>query len=503
MGRADGLAGATGEAGHDVLRPEPFARHIERFNATDQETVIQFISNAQSWSWLREQIPLFECPDPEVEEIYYYRWWTFRKHIRETPLGFVVTEFLTPVSHAGPHNTISCAAGHHLAEGRWLRDQRFLDDYVRFWYRSESGQPARHLHQYSQWLPAAVYDRHLVHPNPGLIGQLLEDMVGDYGVWERERLLPNGLFWQYDVSDGMEESISGSRRERCARPTINSYMFANAQAIARMSRLAGASAVAGEFERKAARLRALVQRHLWDPDARFFKVRSARDTLADVREAIGFIPWCFGLPEAGYESAWAQLTDPLGFQAPYGVTTAERRHPAFRSHGCCQCEWDGAVWPFATSQTLTALANVLRDYPPAGVTQQDFFDAFLTYVRCHRYEGQPYIGEYLDETTGQWLKGRLERSRHYNHSTFADLLIAGVIGLRPRADNRVEVDPLLPEGAWDWFALDGIRYHGRRLTIFWDRNGQRYGRGRGLSVLANGQPIATSGRLRKTEGSIP
>jgi len=40
--------------------------------------------------------------------------------------------------------------------------------------------------------------------------------------------LTNGLFWQYDVRDGMEESISGSRTNKNLRPTINSYMFGNA-----------------------------------------------------------------------------------------------------------------------------------------------------------------------------------------------------------------------------------------------------------------------------------
>ena len=81
-------------------------------------------------------VPLFDCPDASSKKIYYFRWWTYRKHIRQTPHGFVLTEFLTPVSHAGPHNTISCAFGHHLAEGRWLRDQRPLDEYTRFWFRS-------------------------------------------------------------------------------------------------------------------------------------------------------------------------------------------------------------------------------------------------------------------------------------------------------------------------------------------------------------------------------
>jgi len=37
---------------------------------------------------------------------------------------------------------------------------------------------------------------------------------------------------------------------------------------------------------------------------------------------------------------------------------------------------------------------------------------------------------------------------HYNHSTYCDLIITGLVGLRPRADDIVEVNPLLPESTW-------------------------------------------------------
>jgi len=36
---------------------------------------------------------------------------------------------------------------------------------------------------------------------------------------------------EYDVRDGMEESISGSRRAKNARPPLNSYMYGNAVVI--------------------------------------------------------------------------------------------------------------------------------------------------------------------------------------------------------------------------------------------------------------------------------
>ncbi|MCQ4921363.1 hypothetical protein NE700_21965, partial [Phocaeicola vulgatus] len=72
------------------------------------------------------------------------------------------------------------------------------------------------------------------------------------------------------------------------------------------------------------------------------------------------------------------------------------------------------------------------------------------------------------------LKGDQERSRYNNHSTFNDLLITGLIGLRPRIDNTVEVNPLIPEGKLDYFCLDNVLYHGRNITILWDKDCSRY-----------------------------
>jgi hypothetical protein len=556
-------------ADFSVLKPADFAHHIKRFNTMENENVTNTISNTDSWNWLQREIPFFACPNREVEELYYFRWWSFRKHLVQTTNGWVITEFLTPVRHAGIYNTISCAAGFHLAEGRWLRDQNFLNDYTRFWLRGNNGQPQPHFHKFSSWFAAAVCDRFAVTGDRQFITNLLPDLIADYQVWETERQTTNGLFWQFDVRDGMEESISGSRTNKNLRPTINSYMFANARAIAAIAELAKNKAVTKEFTAKAKRLKQLTQEKLWNDDACFFEVRREDGQFANVREQLGFIPWMFGLPEVaagilpavepGFQpggknagtrkgaeqlmaqassranpggklppstsgkmpdatAAWSQLADPEGFHAPFGLTTAERRHPQFRAHGVGTCEWDGAVWPFATSQTLYALANVLRDYggfylSPSGgkglgegaatVTTRDYFDAFLTYVHSQHSGGKPYIGEYLDEVTGDWINGKGGRSRYYNHSTFADLLITGVIGLRPRADDTVEVNPLLPDGVWDWFCLDGVKYHGHMLTIIWDKDGSRYHRGQGLIVLADGKEIARADKLSKLTGKLP
>jgi len=473
------------------LNAADFKHYVNAFNADDREDVVNLIPNAAAWGWMTQQVPLFACSDKDIERIYYYRWWTYRKHIKQTPAGIIVTEFIEPVRHAGTYNSISCALGHHLAEGRWIRDRRILDEYTRFWFRGgENGGPEHRFHHYSQWTAAAMLDRYRVTGDNAQLLDLLSDLITDYAKWEEEKRRDDGLFWQFDVRDGMEESISGSRKHKNARPTINSYMYGNALAIADIATMAGKSAVADNFRAKAAELKRLVQEKLWDAEARFFKAQTEEGPLSDAREEIGYIPWCFDLPERGrgYEEAWRQLIDERGFWAPRGITTAERRHPRFRSHGVGKCEWDGAVWPFATSQTLNGLANVLRKYDQPFVTRQHFLEAMRTYARAHEKNGKPYIGEYYDEKTGEWLKGDNPRSRYYNHSTFCDLVIAGLVGLVPRADNTIEVSPLLPPGAWEYFVLDNLSYHRRALTIAWTR-------GDGLTILIDGKPAAHSPTL--------
>lgn len=491
------------DTGRSVLSPEAFEHYVNDFNKMEGENIVNEISNAESWDWMKENIPFFECPDKTMEQIYYFRWWTFRKHLKKTPEGYVVTEFLDDVSHSGKYNTISCAVGHHIYEGTWLRNSQWIDDYARFWYIGHNGGMQPHFHKYSNWAAAALYRRYLVNQDKLFIIGLLDAFVRDYQTWADEKGLDNGLFWQYDVRDGMEESISGSRKIKNMRPPLNCYMFANAVAIAKIAELGGNPELSKEYAQKASDLKSRIQQWMWDDEAAFFKVRHPDGTLANVREEIGFIPWYFNLPDRGYEKAWQQLTDPQGFNAPMGITTAERRHPDFRSHGVGTCEWDGAVWPFATSQTLTALSNLLRNYEQSYVGKRDFFDALLTYACSHRLNGKPYIGEYLDEISGAWLTPDSDRSRYYNHSTFCDLVISGLVGLVPRDDDIVEVYPLLPDGIWDWFCLDRLIYHGKILTILWDRTGEKYDKGMGFRIFADGMEIGRADGLSHLTAKLP
>ncbi len=501
-----------------VLTTDTLQKYVQIFNQNDNELYKQHIPNAAALEFLKRNIPLLDCPDKEIEEIYYFRWWTYRKHIKQTPDGFVMSEFLPAVGWAGKHNTISCAAGHHLREGRWLHDPQFMDDYSVFWFRKGGA-----VRSYSFWAADSLWARFLVTGDDRLIRDLLPDLIKNYEAWERERRDPNGLFWQVDDRDGMEVSIGGSGY----RATINSYMYGDAVAIAKMADRLGQNEVAEKFRAKAAEIKRLTQEKLWDAKAQFFKVlpRGEGKKLVDVREQHGLTPWYFGLPDADKSVAWKQLMDPKGFYAPFGPTTAEQRHPKFAlSYKGHECQWNGPSWPLSTAVTLTGMANLLNDYQQDAVSRKDYLDILKIYTKSHHLkldDGRvvPWIDENLNPLTGDWIsrtrlkswkngawdagKGGEERGKDYNHSTYCDLLISGLIGLRPRADDTVEVNPLVPEGVWDYFCLDQVRYHGHSLTILFDKTGQRYGKYKGLRVFADGIQIAAADSLQRLTGKLP
>ena len=350
-------------------------------------------------------------------------------------------------------------------------------------------------------------------------------MVANYRIWEKGWPLQNcwhigghtnGLFFTIDDRDGGEVSI-GSHGYR---PLINAAMFGEALAIAAIAAETGRKDLADEFKAKAAWIKQLVQERLWDPRRQFFMILKPNGkTRSNVRELYGYAPWYFNLPDAGFESGWSQLMNPQGFFAPYGPSFAEQRHPGFRiAYTGHHCQWNGPSWPYATSVTLTALANLLNDYQQRVVDCRAFFDTLLIYTRsCRRVreDGRivPWIDENLNPYTGEWLsraiillreKGRQpkERGKDYNHSTFCDLIISGLVGLRPRADETIVVNPLVPEGVWDWFCLDRVPYHGHMLTIMWDKDGARFGRGKGFQLLVNGKVMARHGRLERVSVSV-
>ena len=471
----------------------------------------------RDFDWYAANVPSFDSPDRAINETYYYRWQLVTRHLTygSPASGYSFTEFADRPFWSGAYGSISCPLGHQLYEVRWLTDRRYAQDFARYWFETPGAQPR----SYSNWYGDAVWAAFLVEGDTAFLRAMLPHMKAQVAGWDAERWdAAHRMYHWAGMHDGMEYNID-SRQTAATfdgadgyRPTLNSYVFADERAIARAAALLGDSAAARDYAARAAALKARVQAELWDPARTFFLHQFARDERGGIRalsriyqtgpragnphgrEEIGFVPWQFELPDSGYEAAWRYLMDTAYFFSPRGPTTAERHDPLFYVSPTC-CWWSGNEWPYATTQTLVALANLLDDYRQPYVTKADYYRLLETYTLDQRWRGRPYIAESANPDNGSWDGANsYYHSEHYFHSGYVDLVITGLVGLRPRSDDTLEVKPLAPD-AWPYFALDGVAYHGRRVAIVWDRDGSRYHRGKGLRLFVDGRRVASAPAL--------
>ena len=473
----------------------------------------------KDWEWYKTNIPFFESPDKELDITYYYRWEMMTAHMvyGAPEVGYSFTEFIDRPWWSAKYGAISCAAGHHLYETRWLRDARYSKDYARYWFKTVPDQ----VRNYTTWMADAMYQSYKVHFDQPFIVALKDDLIRNYEGWEKERWVQEESLFAWDgMHDGMETNINSRQTPQWFegapgyRPTLNSYMWADANAIAAISQMTGDEHTATLYHRKAATIKENLQQKCWDSTRQFFFHRFKKDEEGGIkantltyqtgkfagnphgREEIGFIPWYFDLPDPGYEAAWKFLMDPEYFFAPFGPRTVEKNDPMFLISKNC-CAWSGNAWPFATAQTLKGMANLIRNYRQSYITKEDYFEQLKIFSLTHRKYQKPYIAEANHPETGSWDGHDVQgHSDHYFHSAYIDEVITGLMGLCPKASDSLEINPLLPED-WNYAALDNVRYHGRNLSILWDKTGTRYGKGKGLIVISDGKVIARSPELKK------
>lgn len=111
-----------------VLDKAPAIRLCQVLN--DSKLAVKYFNTDAKW--YLSNIPFFECSDKQIEQVYYYRWKMYKAHIRHVGDNeYVITEFINHVAwDREPYCTIDAASMHHIYEGRWLKDNRYINGYI-------------------------------------------------------------------------------------------------------------------------------------------------------------------------------------------------------------------------------------------------------------------------------------------------------------------------------------------------------------------------------------
>ncbi|KAI1631513.1 Six-hairpin glycosidase-like protein [Biscogniauxia mediterranea] len=456
-------------------------------------------------SFLRHNIPLIDIPDPLVQDVYYYRWTSLQRNLRyvRPGIGYMCTEFVQPVSYAKAFGSIDAAAGHQIDEARWLKDTFFVDDYIQLFTRGPADTS-----QYTQWILDAMTRRAMVTGDRAFLSHQLNDMIRVWHEWDHVFDKAAGLYYYQPVWDAQELSLPGFvvdpnntnwnlRKDGpdTFRPSHNAYMAANARAVATAANFAHDGSTAAKFTKLADDLENAIHQRMWATEQRFFMdiIRPGNPNLTPLsgREQVGLFPYRFGI---GLNRSYAQpavdaMFDTDGFLAPFGPTTLEIRDPWFmatRPNDYC-CYWNGMSWPFSTSHTLKSLATIFRA-GTTNATADQYYHYLRTYAQTQQKNQRPYVAESHYPFENAWSADSWNHSEHYAHSTNNDDVITGLLGILPQFDDALHISPIIPQD-WTYFALENLPYHGHLVTVLYDKDGERYGVGKGLTVFVNGNKV--------------
>jgi hypothetical protein len=243
-----------------------------------------YVLNASAFSsvlgedlpWALANFPFFESSDANLTLSYYFRLRVLKFHVHATnvsELPYVITEFAPTVPWAGRANAIPCAAGHQLAEARWLRGANgtaIADSATAWWF---SGLPGIELN-YFTWHTQALLRGLEVRGAAGLPRALalLPNASAILSRYLAGQLPPNARYdaanacvWNSPGDEGQENAISGPG----CRPLVQALLAGEARAMAALCSLAGNATCAAAFTAAAGAFQAALLR-LWSPSLGFF-----------------------------------------------------------------------------------------------------------------------------------------------------------------------------------------------------------------------------------------
>ena len=383
-----------------VLKADDFRHYVDSFNENDNELYAQHIPNAAAWTSSRDNIPLLDCPDKELEEIYYFRWWTFRK----------------------AHQADARRLRHHRVPAAGRLGRQAQHDQLRR-RPSPVRRPLAERSAVSRRLLDLLVPQGRQPPQLQFLGRRR-----DLGAHRSPATTVSPRTccptWSRTTRRGKATSrpqrpVLADRRPRrhggldqraapeaATAPRSTATCTATRWPSPRSPSASGRQDVAERVPRQGRRAQAVAQEKLWDPEAQFFKVlpRGEDTQLSDARELHGYTPWYFNLPDAGQvgrlEAAHgpARASTPPSARPPPSSATRSSR-VSYQGH---ECQWNGPSWPYATAVTLTALANLLNNYEQDGRSRkEDYFDLLKIYAKSHhlkRDDGRvvPWIDENLN-----------------------------------------------------------------------------------------------------------
>ncbi|MBD8080027.1 Ig-like domain-containing protein [Cellulosimicrobium arenosum] len=473
-------------------------------------------------AWWADNIPFLDTPEDNIDKTLFYRWWLMRFNFLDADVPGNDYQFPTTMEGVlGYNNAIDLTIGMFLDDLKYLRDPAWS---YGTWvsagetagaqgqYRDNPGDPANWSASHTQYISESAWQSYQIHGGPSSVAKTLgtyaeRDTAGELATLDTNDnflLDTNWNAWTGNDADAVSFDWADGRLDRAE----TAYVYSGAMAGAEALDVAGETDRADALRDTAQDVKDAVLDVLWDPedDLLLHAVASTGEQVP-WKEINNYYPYSVGLMpkpgDADYDDDYVEALRLFADDDEFPI------FPFFTANQADKAEAAAAGNPGSnnfsvinSTVTFRMLSSVLRDYPTDYVTA-DWYKKLLYWNAWSHYQDDG-DNRYPDQNEF-WADGSADPQgigyRSWIHHTMLGTtnwtVVEDAMGLRPRTDAKIELDPI--DIDWDHFAATDLSYRDKDLAITWDApGGERYYGDdvpEGYSVFLDGELAFTADQL--------
>ena len=439
---------------------EAFRIHIQKYNY-----------------WWVENIPYMWVSDPLIQKMIAYRWWITRANTVDA--GTVNYPFPTAMEGVfGYNNAIVNAVPWQMDEMRYLRSPLleygtwadavfaaqggiFRDNPAGVW-----GVKPQHYISQAGWESYKIHGGQIdfleAMANAGA-----KDVIGT-----QETFDPDGDYLydiQYDAWDNDTASLAMTGKQE--RIDTASLTWSNANAVSEMYHAAGNEKEAKRYKELADNIKSANLANSWDIVTQQFLMKmSVTDKFNPFRDINNYYGFMMGMipQNTEYDNALRVWNDEKEFPAwPMYVSNSKDYNTIQNDNRYTDRSRNYS--PGNIAITLKMFASAIKNYNTSAITAKSFGELLEKYTGIcfvNNNSNFPDTNEFWNGDTGNPYRSWI----HHNfHSQYNTLLIENVMGITPRDDRIIELNPI--DIGLESFKLSELRYHDMDISVVFDKNG--------------------------------
>lgn len=426
--------------------------------------------------WWVENIPSVWVPDEYIQKMIAYRWWIARINVADA--GTYNYPFTTAMEGVfGYNNAIVNAVPWQMDESRYLRSPlvgygTWVDAAIAANGGIYKDNPAGVWGVKPQhYISKAGWENYKVHGGQKAFLEVMAkagagDVDGTKSQYDSDG---NDLYdIQYDAWDNDTASLSVSGKQD--RIDTAALAWVNAQSVSEMFMAVGNTDEADKYKSFANQIKSVNLTNSWDLVSKQFLMKKPGGDFIPYRDINNYYAFMVGMvpQKSGYDTALRVWNDNNEFPT-WPMYVSNSKDYVTIQNDANLTDRTRNYSPGNAAITLKMFASAIKNYDTSNITGKEFKELLKQYTMAS------YVNKNINyPDTNEFWNGNSDNPYrswiHHNwHSQYNTLVIENVMGITPRDDKIIELNPV--DVGMRAFKISNVRYHNKNISVELNRDG--------------------------------